>query len=140
MTHIWTHENWPLDRWPNFSFDEIACQETGGNLIIDTFMDKLQHLRDILGFSLVVSSGYRSNQHSVEAAKELPGAHTYGQAVDIATSGDRAYSLVKEALALDFTGIGIKQSGPHRGRFIHLDTLTPDIARHHVRPTIWSYR
>lgn len=139
MTHIWTQDNWPTDRFPSFSFDEMACRETGGNLMIDEFMDRLQNLRDHLGFPLTVTSGYRSNQHSAEVVKDLPGAHTYGLAVDIATSGDRAWSLVGEATRMGFSGIGIQQRGPHRSRFIHLDTLTPDIARHHVRPTIWSY-
>jgi zinc D-Ala-D-Ala carboxypeptidase len=141
MTKIWTRDNWPSDRWPSFSFDEMACRETGGNLMIPAFMDRLQNLRDHLGFPLIVTSGYRSLEHSVEAIKphDRPGSHTYGLAVDISISGDRAWSLLHEATNLDFTGIGIKQAGPVKGRFIHLDTLTPDIARHAPRPAVWSY-
>ena len=41
----YTQENWPADRWPNFSFDECKCKQTGECYLDDEFMDKLQELR-----------------------------------------------------------------------------------------------
>ena len=28
----YTADNWPADRWPNFSFAEMACIKTGGSI------------------------------------------------------------------------------------------------------------
>jgi hypothetical protein len=60
-------------------------------------------------------------------------------AVDIGVYGDRAHAVIGEAYALGFTGIGVRQHGPTDRRFIHLDTLTPEVAERFPRPTIWSY-
>ena len=68
----------------------------------------------------------------IEAAKATPGAHASGQAADVACNGQEAYKLLKLALELGFTGIGVNQKGG--GRFIHLDTLTQP-----PRPNVWSY-
>ena len=138
-TQIWTPDTWPTALFPNFSFEELACQETGSNMMDPTFMRRLQDLRDACGFSLKITSGFRHPEHSIEAAKEQLGAHTYGCAVDIGVSGDKAHAVIGEAYALGFTGIGVKQEGSPWGRFIHLDTLTPDIAERFPRPTVWSY-
>jgi len=43
--------------------------------------------------------------------------------------------VLREALILGFTGIGINQKGT--GRFLHLDLL-PNLLLH-PRPTVWSY-
>lgn len=136
---IWTPDTWPTALFPNFSFAELACQETGSNMMDPTFMKKLQHLRNACGFGLKITSGFRHPEHSIEAAKEQLGAHTFGMAVDIGVYGDRAHAVIGEAYALGFMGIGVKQEGSPWGRFIHLDTLTPEVAERFPRPTIWSY-
>jgi uncharacterized protein YcbK (DUF882 family) len=116
-------------RYANFSKEEFDCQETGENEMQHAFMVKLQTLRDVFGNPMVVSSGYRSPAHSIEARKAAPGTHTQGIAVDIAIDREDAVKLLRLALSMGFTGIGIQQKGS--GRFIHLDTRN--------QPTIWSY-
>ncbi len=64
--------------------------------------------------------------------------HTTGQAVDVSVSGGPAYELLGIALEEGFTGIGVKQKGAHKGRFLHLDDLEYKPGEH-IRPTIWSY-
>jgi len=134
-------ENWPRDRWPNFSPREFTCSTSGEIWVDVAFMDKLQRLRNGVGFPLKVTSGYRSPQHPIEKAKidagKRPGAHNTGQAVDIAVRGDKAWAVVHEAMLLDFTGLGIQQAGEYAARFIHLDTLPNGGG--FPRPTIWSY-
>ncbi len=100
-------------------------------------MDQLQLLRSHYGFPLTITSGYRSSRHSVEAAKTTcPGSHVRGRAVDIACAGVDAFEILTEALAVGFTGIGVKQKGEHR--FLHLDDLaTGDHTA--PTPTMWSY-
>lgn len=132
----YTADTWPTDRWPNFAFTEMACQETGECRIDETMMDRLQQLRDNYGFPLTITSGYRSPRHSIEAAKETPGTHAKGRAVDIACNGVEALDLIEEALEVRFTGFGVQQKGENR--FLHLDDLGP--GEHTApRPTIWSY-
>ena len=132
----YTADNWPTDEWPNFSFEEMRCSETGECAMDEGFMDNLQILRNELGRPLTITSGYRSPRHSIEAAKAAPGTHAMGRAVDIACAGVKALEILREALAVGFTGIGVKQKGIDR--FLHLDDLRP--GEHTApRPTIWSY-
>ncbi len=125
--------------WPNFSYAEMSCKETGANDMKVSFMDSLQRLRHVCGFPFVVSSGYRSLLHSVEKAKKSPGAHTLGKAVDILVSGEEAFRLLSLAMSSDsgFFGVGIAQRGPHDKRFIHLDGLIDEEG--FPRPFVWSY-
>ena len=139
MIKEFTADTWDRERWPNFSFAEIACRETNHCLIDVAFMDRVQRLRSGCGFAITITSGYRSPEHSVEAAKEARGSHTYGVAVDIAVSGAKAHIVLSEAMILNFTGIGISQKGPLKSRFIHLDMMRSDISARFPRPSVWSY-
>ena len=133
----YTTATWPSDRWPNFSFGELACSETGECRMDPLTMDRLQLLRSQYGQPLIISSGYRSPEHKIEAAKPTgPGTHAKGRAIDVACAGVDAYEILTEALIVGFTGIGVSQQGA--ARFLHLDDLGP--GEHSVpRPSIWSY-
>ena len=115
-------------RWPNFQPWEFTCNRTGRCEMNEAFMDRLQRLRDILGFSLVVNSGFRDPTHPVEAAKDRPGIHTLGRAVDIAAGSQKQFKIMKAAVELGFTGFGFART------FIHIDDL--DEA---PRPNVWTY-
>jgi len=119
-------------KYPNFTKKEFDCQETGENQMQESFMDKLQALRTAYGAPMRVTSGFRDPRHSIEVSKSAPGVHTRGCAVDIACGGQDAYEIMKIALELGFTGIGVQQRGS--SRFLHLDTYTGD-----PRPNVWSY-
>ena len=126
----------PFNKWPHFTAKEMACRETGEEGIGHELMCLLSTVRKLCGFPFVITSGYRSLSHPVEAAKiragKEPGTHHQGIAVDIAISGDQAFTLLRHAIWCGFTGIGIKQSGPHAKRFIHLDMRE--------KPALWSYK
>lgn len=125
--------DWGL--YPNFSKREFDCSQTGENQMRADFMALLQELRTAYGKPMTVSSGYRSPRHSIEAKKASPGVHASGYACDIAVQGGDAYRVLKLALELGFTGVGVQQKGG--GRFLHLDTH-PSSGRI-VRPMVWSY-
>ena len=131
----YTALNWPAARWPSFSHKEMRCSHCGECEVDPQMMDELQEVRDTVGFPLKITSGYRCPQHPVEAAKEAPGSHTYGKAVDIAVDRGKAFAVLQAALVA-FTGIGIKQHGG--GRFLHLDTM--ENGGRWFRKTIWSYK
>ncbi|OED40296.1 hypothetical protein ACH42_17255 [Endozoicomonas sp. (ex Bugula neritina AB1)] len=98
-------------------------------------MHHIQILRDRCGFPFDITSAYRCNQHPDEQNKATPGTHNRGLAVDIQVSGEQAHLLLLHAMTMGcFTGIGVKQKGPHDRRFIHLD-----ISKTTPRPWVWSY-
>lgn len=123
-------------KYPNFSKEEFDCKHTGKNEMKPEFMQKLQELRNAYGKPMSISSGFRDKTHPIEAKKKRPGAHYSGMAADVRVDRGDAYELLKIALEIGFTGIGIQQKGS--GRFIHLDTI-PNGHEGFVRPTIWSY-
>jgi len=138
-----TRDDWPSNRWPNFSFNEMACRETGECDLNEDTMDRLQELRTEYGRGLIITSGYRSSKHSAEAKKKdpegnpRPGAHFTGRAVDIAIRGEDAYMVLALATSLGFTGIGVSQTGDKR--FLHLDDIQSEDNFHAPRPFLWSY-
>ncbi len=123
--------------WPNFSADELRCRCGFGRADMnERFMDRLQAVRSVLGVPMRITSGFRCPDYNARVSSTgRNGPHTTGRAVDVAVSGETALKLVRIALAHGFTGIGVKQKGPHGGRFLHLDDLDAD----YPRPSIWSY-
>lgn len=122
--------NW-ADYSPEFTEDEFRCRHTGRCAMHPEFMKKLHHLRGVYGKAMVISSGYRSPQHPIEAAKAAPGEHSTGRAADVAVQGPDALRVVQLALGLGFTRVGVQQKGS--GRFIHLGDSPA------FPPGIWSY-
>jgi len=111
--------------YENFSKGEFDCKETGENQMQPRFMAKLQRLRIKYGKPMKITSGYRSENHSIERRKLAPGTHAQGIACDIYATGPDKYRLVKMAIEMGFNGIGVGKS------FIHIDTAD--------RKAIWGY-
>ena len=103
-----------------FTEDELKCSHCGESRMNESFMNKIEALRE----------------HPIEARKSSPGAHSTGHAIDIGVRGEKAYMLLDAAVQAGLTGIGINQKGSS-GRFIHLDDI--EGSRTQPRPTIWSY-
>jgi zinc D-Ala-D-Ala carboxypeptidase len=112
-------------RYPNFSYEELACQHCGSMDLPLEFLTELQTLREAVDMPLTITSGYRCSEHPIEARKSTPGQHNKG-AVDIAAQGSSAVHILKVALDHGWTGIGINVPS-----FIHLDRRE--------EPTIWKY-
>jgi len=122
--------------WQYFRREEFACKHCNENLIADDFVTKLDTLRQRVGFALAITSGYRCPVYNNQVSTTgFTGPHTTGKAADLAVSRKQAYIVLREALAMGFTGIGVDQKG--ESRFIHLDDLTEP--SHAPRPTVWSY-
>ncbi|MBF0164457.1 MAG: DUF882 domain-containing protein [Magnetococcales bacterium] len=125
-------------KWPHFKKAEMQCQCGCGKAAMDPeFMDRLHRLRLNYGKPIHVSSGYRCPSHNNAVSHTGDGGpHTTGRAVDIRISGAEAVDLLRKAVYLGFTGIGVSQQGAHESRFLHLDDLG---APSWPRPGIWSY-
>lgn len=123
-----------------FKLSEFACKGGtccgGRNLIDHAFVAELDELRHRCGFPFVISSGYRCPIHNSRVSSTgQSGPHTTGKAADIAVSHANAHKLLKLALDMNFTGIGVQQKGG--SRFIHIDNLPNSAGQ--PRPTVWSY-
>ena len=126
-----TTVNW--NDYPNFTEAEFRCRHCGKQEMRPEFMGRLQALRDVYKRPMTITSGHRCPDHPVEKAKAEPGMHSTGLACDVGVQGADAHELLRLAMHLGFTGIGVQQKGG--GRFIHLDCCTDGFPR----PTIWSY-
>lgn len=105
-----------MSKYKYFSVDEFICSETGEQNMDSEFLKALSHLREICGFPFIITSGFRSENHSVEKAKKNPGVHTFGIAADIKVlGGAQRSSLVKHSLAMGMS-VGVAKT------FVHVDT------------------
>ena len=70
-----------------FTEKELECKHCEEQGIDPAFMQKVDKLRDKMGFPFPITSAYRCPEHPIEARKSSPGAHASGQALDITCSG-----------------------------------------------------
>lgn len=92
------------------------CSHNGFPGIKPEFVQRLDKLREACGFPFVITSGYRSEQHPIEAKKTSPGTHAQGIAADIAVAdGWQRRTVVEKAIELGFRGIGVHD------KFVHVD-------------------
>ena len=97
----------------NFTREELQCPCCGDCKIDPEAGAKLQKLRDILGFPLQISSGYRCEDHNMV----LKGGSTHpkGIAFDIKTTPltpKQKHSLIKEGSQI-FGAVGAYNSHVH---------------------------
>ena len=105
----------------NFRAYELRCKcpQCNGKVAnkcgIDA-LNRLQKVREIIGFAMIVNSAYRCADHPIEKVKLMPGTHNQGIAFDIATiNAERASLIVLAALSVGAKGIGVSKN------FVHID-------------------
>jgi len=100
----------------HFSREEFSCPCCSGNKIDYIFVGKLEELRIAYGKPLVINSGYRCRDHNAAIGGAAKSKHISGIAVDLKVmTGKERFEILRLALQLGFTGIGIANS------FVHLD-------------------
>jgi len=110
-----------------FKVEDFNCQETGENKMCPDFLQKLDALREVCGFPFIITSGYRSPNHSIEAKKSKPGTHSQGIAADIkVVGGAQRMAIIRNASIMGFNGIGVAKG------FVHVDTRE-------TTPVAWKY-
>jgi|TARA_B110001450_G_scaffold59642_1_gene56386 uncharacterized protein YcbK (DUF882 family) len=104
-----------MDNFKYFKTEDFACRETGENEISKDFIHALDQLREACKFPFIITSGYRSKEHSVEKRKQNPGTHAQGIAADIKVSGGaQRLAIVKHASAMGMS-VGVAKT------FVHVD-------------------
>ena len=90
----------------------------------ESFMIKLQELRDACGFPLPVNSGYRCMQKNIDCKGHVNSGHLDqgdgAMACDLRVERNKARVVIQKAIEMGFS-VGISQSGKS-GRFVHVDT------------------
>jgi len=110
-----------------FKVEDFNCQETSENEMCPDFLQKLDALREVCGFPFIITSGYRSPNHSIEAKKSKPGTHSQGIAADIkVVGGAQRMAIIRNASIMGFNGIGVAKG------FVHVDTRE-------TTPVAWKY-
>ena len=122
----------------NFSRYEVQCScGCGASWVSPRLIEKLQHVRDVFGKPMTITSGVRCESFNASikgslVSSHMPDADGMGLAVDIACTSSKArFEMVDVAIKI-FRRIGI--AGQHSGNFIHLDvdpSKTQDV--------IWTY-
>ena len=120
-----------MSEFKYFKLEDFNCQETGENEMSRDFIHKLDELREACGFPFIITSGYRSPNHSIEKRKEKAGTHAQGIAADIKVrDGVQRFRIVEEAIKMGFSGIGVASS------FVHVDIRCLD---GNESPVMWTY-
>ncbi|MGA9658222.1 MAG: D-Ala-D-Ala carboxypeptidase family metallohydrolase [Asticcacaulis sp.] len=124
--------------WPHFTPVELSCRcgkFCAGEYYHDPdFLGALEAMRMRLGMPLRINSGRRCPLHNAAVGGAPLSQHRVALAVDINVAGwgDLARgALLKEALALRFTGVG------YGTNFLHLDRRHLPAPR--TRPAQWDY-
>lgn len=115
-----------------FTAKELRCQETGEEGMEQVFIDLLDVIREECGFAFVVTSGYRSPEHSIEKRKEKVGSHTMGCAIDIKADSKQKAKIMEVAKKYGVTRFGINKA------FIHMDIADRYDGRF-PSDVVWAY-
>ena len=109
-------------------FDDPTLPGSSSNMSPE-FVRLLDQLRDKLGYSLRINSGFRTEEHNKQVGGKPNSAHTNGVAADIfCDTSQLRFDVVKVALELGFKRIGIGEN------FVHLD-LSFDLPQ----AVLWLY-
>jgi zinc D-Ala-D-Ala carboxypeptidase len=119
--------------WPckYFKPAEIACRGTGMILLTNESRDALQRLdalREAMGHPLIVTSGFRTEQHNKNVGGARASKHMHGIAFDISMANVDPHLFEAEARKAGFVSFGIYPPQKPTGskNFIHIDTALRD--------------
>lgn len=118
----------------HFSKNELKCPHCDECDMDHDFMAMLEESRELYDAPIHLNSAYRCEQHNKDVGGVRNSAHCRGNAVDISINGENAFYLLDIVFTFGFTGIGIKQHGEYKDRFIHIDNDMND-----MRPRVWTY-
>lgn len=102
-----------------FTAEEFECKCGCGDTVSNELMALMDALREKVGAPIVINSGARCAEHNKYIGGSKTSSHLKGLAVDIrCESSALRFRIIKEAIALGFSRIGVGSS------FIHLDIDT----------------
>lgn len=111
----------------NFRVREFKCKDGSDEILIDSkLVNLLQHIRNELGTSLTINSGYRTPTYNKQIGGSSNSQHTKGTAADVCADGVDpliiawiADKYLDDAGGVELGSYGIKNSG-----YVHVDVRT----------------
>jgi uncharacterized protein YcbK (DUF882 family) len=98
----------------NFTISEFACNDGSKNIIVDfELVQLLQKLRDKLGKSIEITSGYRTITYNQKCGGISTSNHLTGKAADIKIAGMTPLEVAYAADKIGFMGIGVYPTFTH---------------------------
>lgn len=126
MDELMKDSDW--DEINHFTKDEFTCKCGCGEAPMNKdFVFRLDNLRERLGSSVVINSGYRCLEHNKAIGGSPRSQHLKGRAADIRIDNSlMRYRVVNLATLMLFSGIGVAKG------FVHIDNRS-DVA------SMWTY-
>jgi uncharacterized protein YcbK (DUF882 family) len=94
----------------------------------DDFLWSLETMRERLQRPVFITSGFRCPEHNKQVGGSPRSYHLKGQAADVAcANASERFQLIKAAIVIGFSGIGIDKT------YVHLDN------RRDLPSKIWTY-
>ncbi len=103
----------------SFNLKEFHCRHCQQVKLDSELLNKLQELRTLLNRAIVITSGFRCEEHNTAVGGAPGSLHMQGKAADIAIrpTGLTASKLLEKCNEIGFTGIGVyAEQG-----FVHVD-------------------
>lgn len=98
----------------NFKSREFKCPDCNITAYDSKLVDRLQIIRNLLGESITITSGYRCKAHNTKVKGSINSLHMQGIAVDIKTRPDKLTELKKWAdLVFYDSGVGYYSGHVH---------------------------
>lgn len=105
-------ENMKLSK--NFAVAEFACKDGSKEIAVDyELIDLLQKMRDALGKSISITSGYRTAKYNKLCGGISTSHHLTGKAADIKVAKLSPLDLAYVADKIGFRGIGVYPTFTH---------------------------
>ncbi len=103
-------------KWFKLSEFDSPDRPGSGELMEPEVVQALDITRDIYGFPMVITSGFRSVEHNKKVGGSRQSSHLLGYAADIAVpNSQRRYLLVEALLDAGFNRLGLGKD------FVHVD-------------------
>jgi zinc D-Ala-D-Ala carboxypeptidase len=98
----------------NFAISEFACNDGSKDIMVDyELVQFLQKMRDALGKSITVTSGYRTATYNKKCGGISTSHHLTGKAADIKIAGMSPLEVAYMADKIGFRGIGVYPTFTH---------------------------
>jgi len=120
-----------IRRYKHFTTEEFdSPDEVGsGKLMNPEVIERLDIVRDMCGFPVIINSGYRTVSHNKKIGGVSRSSHLSGLAVDISVKDSRKrFLLLSAVIKAGFVRIGLGNG------FIHVD-----IDSEKSQDVIWTY-
>lgn len=99
----------------NFTLEEVVCKCGCGFRPKQSFVDKMQELRDAFGHAMKITSAARCDSYNRAIGGAPQSQHIDANAIDVVVPIELRWALVHTAMRLGWYGVGVNSA------FIHLD-------------------